>query len=65
MLRYNRIFVEALLILSGIFILGVLFGAIVRDHIATDTTAIKIQDQCIKFGAFYVDDKKYICEETK
>lgn len=65
MIRHNRIVIEALLIMSGIFILGVLSGAIIRDHLAKDTTAVQIQDQCAKFGAFYIDDRKYTCEEIQ
>ena len=61
-------YLNSLAMLFGVFILGVLFGAIVQELILEhkDESTLTIRDQCDKFGAFYPDvNTIYYCSRKE
>ena len=66
MVNVNKIIFEVSILFSGVFILGLLFGAIVGQSIHRDDVLIQIVDQCNKFGAFYADENtKFMCQKVE
>lgn len=65
-IKRNQVIFEAFLIMFGIFIMGVLFGAIMVTKLENHSVYDTVQDQCDKFGAFYIDENtKYQCEASQ